>query len=214
MLLPLQQLLETIYDTPSQHDVNDYLFTHRQHLPASRRSQAAEEEVIVVEESDGATIGVFLDGDLLQRLQKHSPLRQLNGGNVADLWVALEGVSHFAYLAFNIGHDKAVSQLELELQAEVDKYVVTLWLLRAQHPQHFPHELHPLLFRQARIDTRLDAQSQRLYRMASQYAGRFCRMLERTLASDRRSCRDEAVRNLRRFYRLPGLHKLRMIECL
>ena len=104
--------------------------------------------------------------------------------------------------------------LELELQAEVDKYVASLWLLRAQHPRHFPKELHALLFRCARVDPRLDAPAQRLYRQANHYAARFCSMLEHHFASDRRSLREAALRSLRRFYRLPALPKLRMIESL
>ncbi len=50
------------------------------------------------------------------------------------IWTALEGVSHFVYLAWNAGHDKPVSLLELEMQAEVDKYVGSYWLMRRQLP--------------------------------------------------------------------------------
>ncbi len=214
MLRPLQRLLETIYDTPSAHDVTDYLFTHREGLPPARRLVAADEEVVVVEEDGSASIGVFLDSAVLQRLGQHNPLQSISGGNVADLWTALEGVSHFAYLAFNADHDRSVSHLELELQAEVDKYVVTWWLLRAQHPRHFPRELHPLLFARARVDPRLELSRQPLYRMANRYAARFCARLARELASDRRSTRDSALRGLRRFYRLTIGRKLRLIDGL
>lgn len=214
MLRPLQQLLETIYDAPTQLDVTDFLFTHRSGLPPARRQQAADEEVIVVEEEDCATIGLYLDAGLLQRLQRESPLDCLHGGNVADLWTALEGVSHFAYLSFKVGHDRPVSQLELELQAEVDKYVVSLWLLREQHPRRFPRELHPLLFTRTRIDPRLDAPRRALYRTANRLAARFCSRLERAFASDRRVQRTEAIASLRRFYRLGSGSKLRLIEQL
>ena len=66
---------------------------------------------------------------------------RLHDGNVADYWTALEGVSHFLYLAWNAGHDKPVSLLELEMQAEVDKYVASYWLMRRQFPGRFPAEL-------------------------------------------------------------------------
>ena len=76
-------------------------------------------------------------------------------GNLADYWTALEGVSHFMYLAWNAGHDRAVSLLELELQAEIDKYVASWWLLREQDPARFPAELHRLLFERTQIDAQL-----------------------------------------------------------
>ena len=214
MLRPLQQLLETIYDAPTDHDVSDFLFTHRSGLPPARRHEASDEELIVVEQDDCATIGLYLDASLLQRLQRESPLECLHGGNVADLWTALEGVSHFAYLSFKAGYDRPVSQLELELQAEVDKYVVSLWLLRAQYPRRFPRELHPLLFTKTRIDPRLDAPRSALYRAANRQAARFCASLERAFASDRRVLRTEAIAWLRRFYRLGSGSKLRLIEQL
>ena len=43
MLHPLQRLLETIYDTPSGHDVRDFVVTERRHLPSERRAHAADE---------------------------------------------------------------------------------------------------------------------------------------------------------------------------
>ena len=50
---------------------------------------------------------------------------RLDGENLADFWSALEGVSHFTYYAWNAARDKSVSLFELELQAEVDKFVTT-----------------------------------------------------------------------------------------
>jgi hypothetical protein len=214
MLHHLQQLLASIYDTPRDADVRDFLFTQRSGLPRARRDVAQDEEVIVIEDDDGATIGVYVDEAVLARLAAHSPLHALDGSNVADLWTALEGVSHFAYLAFNLGHDRPVSRLELELQAEIDKYVATFWLLRTQHPRHVPRELHPLLFQRARVLPGLDATAQRLYRRANRYAARFCARLSGELASDRGITRAGALSSLRRLYRETGARKLRMIEAI
>lgn len=214
MLRPLQQLIERIYDAPSTHDVRDFLFTHRDGLPPARRDVAADEELVVVDTDGEAEIGMFIDDAVLQRLHATRPLAELSGANVADFWTALEGVSHFAYLAFNLQHDRGVSQLELELQAEVDKYVATLWVMRAQQPRRFPRELHPLLFERTRLDPRLDAAGRSLYRTANRYAARFCARLARELSSDRRNVRTAALSGLRRFYRLSGTAKLRLIEDL
>jgi hypothetical protein len=152
MLRPLQRLLETIYDAPCGHDVRDFLLTERRQLPASRRALAADEELVLIEQRRGCRLGLYIDGAVLARLAHRDPLHALNGENIADFWTALEGVSHFTYLMWNAGHERGVSQLELELQGEVDKYIASFWLLRAQHPGHRPRELHPALFERTRVD--------------------------------------------------------------
>ena len=136
-------------------------------------------------------------------------MERLHEGNVADYWTALEGVSHFVYLAWNAGHDKPVSLLELEMQAEVDKYVGSYWLMRRQFPDRFPAELLRLLFERTRIDPRLAAGREDLYREASRYAEMFCRRLERSL---RGRSQADVLSELRRFYRLTNARKVAHIQ--
>jgi len=155
LLSRLQSLIGGIYDVSIAHDVYDFLVTDRRRLPAAARGGTAEEELIVAQPAGGGdelAVSLYLDPELLGRLTREDPLVRLHGGNVADWCTALEGVSHFLYLAWNAGHDKPVSLLELEMQAEVDKYVVSYWLLRRQSPQHFPAELRRLLFERFHVD--------------------------------------------------------------
>jgi hypothetical protein len=212
MLRPLQKLLETIYDAPSGHDVRDFLLTRRRQLPAERRAHAADEEVVLVERRRRHYLAVYIDESVLERLRERDPLRALDSANIADFWTALEGVSHFSYLMWNAGHDRGVSQLELELQAEVDKYVASLWLLRAQHPAHRPRELHHLLFERTRLAPGLSAERQHLYTAATRHASRFCAVLQSALLSNRPVLRRGAIAALRRFYRLGSTRKLQYIQ--
>src|SRR5215472_1542630 len=203
LLSRLQSLIGGIYDVSVAHDVYDFLVTDRQRLPAAARGGTAEEELIVAEPADGGdevALSLYLDPALLSRLTREDPLVRLHGGNVADWCTALEGVSHFLYLAWNADHDKPVSLLELELQAEVDKYVASYTLLRRQFPGRFPAELRRLLFERTRVDPRLDGARAALYREASHYAEKFCRRLERSLG--RAGADHEVLAELRRFYRL------------
>ena len=157
-------------------------------------------------------MSLYLDPELLERLDRADPMERLHDGNVADYWTALEGVSHFLYLAWNAGHDKPVSLLELEMQAEVDKYVGSYWLLRRQFPDRFPAELLRLLFERTRIDSRLAAGREDLYREASRYAQKFCRRLEQSLRDARGRSQVEVLAELRRFYRLTNARKLAHIQ--
>jgi hypothetical protein len=212
VLQQLQDLLAGIYDLPLPYNVYDFLFTERERLPRTVRDSATDEQVLVVDEGDAAAVGLFLDARLLERLALANPLEALHGGNLADYWTALEGVSHFICLAWNAGHDRGVSLLELELQAEIDKYVTSWWLLREQDPARYPAELHRLLFERCRIDVRLAGGRGQLYREANQYAARFCRRLERQLSAQAAACRHEALAELRRFYRLTRERKMTHIQ--
>ena len=212
VLQQLQSLLAGIYDLPLRYDIYDFLFTERERLPQLVRDSHTDEQVLVLDEGDTAAVGLFIDAALLQRLAAADPLKTLNAGNLADYWTALEGVSHFIYLAWNAGHDRPVSLLELEMQAEVDKYVASYWLMREQLPGRFPSELLSLLFERTRIDSRLARGREAMYRDASRYAQKFCRRLEQSLRGARGDSGGEVLAELRRFYRLTNARKVAHIE--
>jgi hypothetical protein len=219
LLSRLQELIAGIYDVRVAHDVYDFLVTDRERLPPAARGGAADEELLVAQSADGneVALSLYLDPQLLQRLAQADPLQSLHAGNVADCLTALEGVSHFLYLAWNAGHDKPVSLLELEMQAEVDKFMASHLLLRRQCPGRFPLELRHVLFECTRPDPRLDAPRAGLYREASRYAARFCRRLEQSLVRRRAERQEEGadrqvLAELRRFYRLSHARKRVHIE--
>lgn len=217
ILTQLQQLIGGIYDLGIGYDVCDFLVTDRARLPAQVRGRLAAEDLIIAqpgESDEELAMSLYLDPQLLARLTREDPMVRLHDGNVADWWTALEGVSHFLYLAWNASHDRAVSLLELEMQAEIDKYVASYWLMRRQSPQHFPAELHRLLFERSRVDPRLAAGREELYRHASRYAERFCRRLEQLLHSARGGSQESVLAELRRFYRYTNARKRAHIERL
>jgi hypothetical protein len=214
ILKRLQDFIGDIYDVSIAHDVYDFLVTDRQRLPPeARTSGPTDEELIVAQPVEGEmAMSLYLDPQLLERLGRADPMERLHEGNVADYLTALEGVSHFVYLAWNAGHDKPVSLLELEMQAEVDKYVGSYWLMRRQLPDRFPAELLRLLFERTHIDSRLAAGREDLYREASRYAEMFCRRLERSLREARGRSQAEVLSELRRFYRLSNARKMAHIQ--
>ncbi|HEY6451904.1 MAG TPA: hypothetical protein VIX87_04835 [Steroidobacteraceae bacterium] len=216
VLEQLQSLLAGIYDLRTNYRVYDFLFTEREHLPHAVRESDTDEQVLVLDHGGAASVGLYLDPQLLERLDAANPLEALNAGNLSDYWTALEGVSHFLYLAWNAGHDRGVTLLELELQAEIDKYVASWWLLRRQDPGRFPAELHYLLFERARVDLRLAGERAGLYRAANEYAARFCRRLARQLSAPAGAAQGgvsvETLAELRRFYRLSRERKMRHIR--
>ncbi len=215
LLRELQKLLARIYDIRVDHDVCDFLITDRRALGPRQRpaiGRNADEALLVSQEGDDVRVSLYVDPCVLERLRCQDPLRALHAGNLADYWTALEGVSHFQYLAWNAALDRPVSIHELEVQAEVDKYAATLFLLGAQQAGRFPMRLHHWLFERARVDASLALQKRELYASANRYAARFCRALEqRFLRRGRLRC-EALVRELRHFYRLTHAPKIRLIE--
>jgi hypothetical protein len=212
ILKQLQELIGGIYDVQVTHDVYDFLVTDRENLPAAARCGTSDEQLILAEESDAVGVSLYLDPALLERLRQADPMVRLNDTNVADYWTALEGVSHFLYFAWNAGHDRPVSLLELELQAEIDKYVASYLLLKRQFPERFPAELLRLLFERTRIDPQLANGRERLYRAASRHAEKFCRRLDRSLRGSRCEFEHHVLAELRRVYRLTDTRKVAHIE--
>ena len=219
-LTALQGALAEIYDLPAQPDVHDFLLTSRASFAGLAQARCGDEQLIVVEEGDTLSMSLYIDAAVLDRLARRDPFATLDASNLADYLTAAEGVSHFVYLAWNAGHDKPVTLLELELQAEVDKYVIGAWLLGAQGGGRFPAELHRVLFERARVDPCLAGERAGLYRDASRYADRFCRRLASRLERVRRrasaahSASRELLAELRRFYRWGNAQKLSFIERL
>ncbi len=212
ILRQLQQLIGGIYDVSVTHDVYDFLVTNRQQLPSEARDSASDEELIIAAGGDAVGVSLYLDPALLTRLQQSDPMIRLDHGNVADYWTALEGVSHFLYFAWNAGHDKPVTLLELELQAEIDKYVASYLLLTRQFPGRFPTELLYVLFERTHIDSRLANGREHLYRAATRHAEKFCRRLAQSLRDSRSAMEDGVLAELRRFYRLTDARKVAHIE--
>jgi hypothetical protein len=211
-LASLQDALAEIYDLPATPDVRDFLLTDRARLSGIESVRNCDEQLLLAEDGDTLSMALFIDQQVLRRLARLDPMDALTHENLADYLTAAEGVSHFVYVAWNTGFDKPVTLLELELQAEVDKYVLGAWLLTAQNAGRFPRELHRVLFERSRIDPVAAAGREGLYRLASRYAAKFCQRMAALLERRRRGAMREALTELRRFYRLGNARKMAHIE--
>ena len=104
--------------------------------------------------------------------------------------------------------DLPVSLLELETQAEVDKYAVTVFLLADQQGGGYPAQVHSRLFDRVSFDARLEPDEYHRYRTAHRCAARYCRRLEHRFVSRGEARIEAMVRELRKFYRLGSTAKL------
>jgi hypothetical protein len=211
VLRGLQTLLGRLYDVELQHDVYDFLVTDRASIGASTNERRTlDEELLLAESTDGAGVALYLDPEVLSRLEAQDPHRALTENNLADYCTALEGVSHFVYSTYGFERDIPVSLLELETQAEVDKYAITVFLLAEQQGgQSYPAQVHARLFDRVSFDVRLEPDQYERYRTAHTLAARYCRRLERRFVNRGKLKIEAMVRELRSFYRLRHAAKLR-----
>jgi hypothetical protein len=210
LLRQMQDLLGRLYDAQVNYDIYDFLLTDRRALRhLSEQPLKTDEQVLIEDREDGARLSVYIDETVLRRLAEHDPLTSLDERNLGDFCTALEGVSHFQYFAWSAKLGREVSLLELELQAEIDKYAAAIYLRMAQDSGRFPADLHAALFLNVGFLPELDAASLQRYQEANRYAARYCRNLdERYLRCKRR--RPEAwLAELRRLYRIGHHEKVR-----
>ena len=214
ILARMQALLARLYDAPVEHDVENFLVCDRERVAAlGVADSATDEQVLVIESEQDVQVGLFIAPAVLERLERRDPLSRIDDDNLPDYCTALEGVSHFHYLMWNLAHGRKVSLLELELQADVDKYASALMLFTQQRNGVFPAALHTRLFHAVRYLPELSLESRRRYEEANRHAARFCLSLEERFLR-RRSQRPEAfLSELRRFFRCGHQEKLRQELC-
>jgi len=211
VLAKLQKQLTDIYQVDRGLDVRDYLITDprlARLLGQQSLMPNTEESVLLAQDGDGLALSVYLNQELLDRLDAANPMANLQLEQLNDFWIALEGVSHFNYLVWSASKDRSVTLLELELQAEVDKFVMSLLLVSKQGHIEFARQLHALQFEVSRIKPDLDQEQYERYTAASDYAGRFCHHLRERLIDGN----ERALSELRQFYRLTQTDKISHIH--
>lgn len=177
-----------MYDLPQLPWADEFLCSEKVARAAVGDAVERGEVLIVRETEDGTDLGLYLHSDaLMPRTLQHRA------------WVH-EGVSHLVFLLFRATHEQPVSELELELQAEVDKYALGLLegqgagLIRARSAALRRHLFEQVEF----LDARSSEHGER-YRKANQAASVYTRNLEQSYV--RNADYAGLFRELRRFYR-------------
>ena len=192
----VQRGLEALYRIDTGVAVSDFVVgtEYRDELVRARR---AREQLLVIEADGELNVALYLEPALIANLDTHDPSRRLGDHNLGDFLLAIEGVSHFIYTVCCARAERRISQLELELQAEVDKYVTCL--LTTEPDVEMSTTLRRLLFDEPDYDPDLDADENARYRAANDNANRYAEYLEDTFVARRRI--PEMLGELRRFYR-------------
>ncbi|MDP2314064.1 MAG: hypothetical protein Q8P41_14270 [Pseudomonadota bacterium] len=199
MIALIQRHLQAIYDIEAP-DIRDFLVDEaavRELLGDAQRS--SREWVMIRQADEDVDIGVYLHAEDLDAVDARTPAEAVR--DALPAWCTVtEGVSHFLLLVRRAAREETVSLLELETQAEVDKYV-TARLHVGPDPT-----LRRRLFHDAVLAEGLDSEERERYREAGRLADRYCERLERQ--------RDIAalLTELRVFYRRTGHARMDLLR--
>lgn len=193
-----QDWLQELYCLPPMPPVDAFLME-------GRAINGPTESLLLREVADTLELGLYLDPGIVERIERRGGFDNFAYQSLEDFWTVLEGVSHFVCLGWHAERDREISALDLEIQAEIDKYV-TAWEFAQQCGLgDLAASLHEQLFSSWRpVESVNDTIAERYIR-ASETAARYCLYL-------RRHESPLALRNeLREFFRLPPFRRRQRI---
>lgn len=177
-LRSIQRRLESYYGLERTPDVSAF---------AEAAHDGGREQLLVRESAESVELALIV------------PAEAPNAG-ANDTWLQLlEGVSHFVYVVERVRTGLPTTQLELELQAEVDKFVL-LGLESGDDPESV-RRLHAHLYESGHFLDPSGTEAGERYRLANDLAAR---LGARLLGRDR----GETRRLLQRFYRAGQTDKI------
>ena len=205
LLARLQLGLEALYRVETKLAIDAFVIDDaaRDRMQPAR---APREQLLLRESGGELGMALFVDDAALANLERHDPAAQLDDRNFTDFCLAVEGVSHFVYMALAAARSRPISQLELELQAEVDKFATCFLVTGAAA------NLRRRLFGDVTYADDLDADERERYRTANNEASRYTEALERRFVA--RAQTGALLAELRRFYRMDLPDKLGRIAQL
>jgi hypothetical protein len=205
MLDRIQAQLEFIYGIRCEYRASDFLVDVEQARLLGGTGSAGE-ELLVSEAEESLDVALYLDPRLIARVSalEQSPAAVIDGELGAFCEVA-EGVSHFVYLLHSVVRERHVSLLELETQAEVDKFALCILWLWGAAEKPFASGLVGRLFEHVRYRAILEGAVLWRYQEANRVARTYC---ERLLPMIQRGERERLLRELRHAYRLGAQAKL------
>jgi hypothetical protein len=205
LLLDVQRRLESLYALPAGEPVTDFLMSEEQ----AHGLPGGGSRTLVTQDGDMVSLGVVLDSGLGPSLHDADPRVRLNASNLGPFSTLTEEVSHFLYLLYCARADRSTTQLELELQGEIDKYLTAAFFLSLQNEGAVSARLREMLFQRYHLAEGLSAEQIERYRAANDLAYRYCGYLERRFLRPARL--GELAQEARRFYRLGQREKLERI---
>lgn len=174
----LQAHLQRVYGLDPAHtpDIRPFLVDDAalDQLRPPGTERPADEWVLVQESDDGLDLAVWIAPEHLDTLARTPDPRTLVRASLRSFCAAIEGISHFMLLIERARRSEPLTLLELEVQAEIDKFVSA----RLHCPDHAP-ALRRALFQDVGLQGGLSREERSRYREAGRLARGWCDHLGR-----------------------------------
>jgi len=132
---------------------------------------------VVYELGDEADIAVCLKKELLNELSSKSFPEDFDLQILSSLSIAVEELSHFNYYCEKAIRNINLSPLEMEIQAEVDKFAFALDILQERNEGKLRDEVFSIMFDQLQLGEWVSENEKSTYEAAHHIARSFCRKM-------------------------------------
>ncbi|EKD41871.1 MAG: hypothetical protein ACD_73C00474G0001 [uncultured bacterium] len=210
----IQTQLECIYGIGLKERAYDFLINLgdvHNYVNMNSETKLPKELLLVRKpEDDTVEVALYLADDLINNLDQHDPFESITPKNLNDFCTMIEGVSHFVYYLWKAQQNLPITQLELELQAEVDKFLMLYFYLRSDQNPQVGDTIFDSLFEDFKLFDELSIEARERYLTASQLASRYCYRLKTRFQQQPHDI-ENVVSEIRQFYTFAQEEKIRRI---
>lgn len=162
----VEEQLARIYRFPLITSAVPFLMSKDQLVNGSSDIVAPRAAVFLTQVEDALEIGIYIQDEVLEILDRHHPHNELNLHNLDAYCVLIEELSHFHLLLQRCKNGRGVSKLELEWQGEIDKLLIAGLLMSEQRKMSCFKDLHKTIFEECTLS------ADPVYQEASHYAAK------------------------------------------
>lgn len=174
-IIKIYEAICDLYDVESPLNVEHYLMLCPDFPGAVRfgNRMPNREALFICDNGGDVELGLFINPEIIMKVERGDELRCVD-----ELGCVVEGLSHFVYVADRVSKNKKFSRLELELQAEVDKFII-INLIASMREGCAPPEFFEKQFETFEYADGMAAEDVERYSAANHFAAKFCNSLRR-----------------------------------
>ncbi len=203
----IENILKDQYSLEFGVSAHDFLMPYSK-IYFDKHDLESSQAQLVIEQSQEPKelfVGIYFPESLQKIINLHRPESALTTDNINAFCAIIEEVSHFYLIHFRAAQSRPTSQIELECQGEIDKFLIAAQTLKAQTGKHHFEQLREQLFFNFKWSTDLQ-----YYRHANRSAFNLLELVCGKQGKKIFSLQSKKI--LREFYRMNWQDKTKFID--
>lgn len=212
----IDRALKRLYNIDTPYRAESFLLSNPIHRPVPKVANSDFQGALYIQGSVSSlddeadiNVGIFFNDGIKKQLKNfHQWEKHWTPDQLRAFTVAAEEISHFHYFLFNAKRKRAISQFELEMQGEIDKFLLTYFaqLVGTTHLRKRFDGLFEHLFHCFRLGGHLKLHERERYLDANTFAKKFIVRIRKDLENHYRM--ESALKEVRKFYRMDLAEKM------